>query len=200
MNGGDGSGDNVDGLTITWSARPAAIPGDAGSDITVTSMLFRISNLRVIGDAGPGDTRTSADGLQVAWSQGTTPASIVFGDAPPGLYSHVILLADGNLTDYSYELAGTARVNGNVMPYKIHDRSPIGVSLETSTMLDPGHGTSLGIVVNIDQALQSLDFTELSNNNGTLVLDTFDDPMTDFRKKMVSSVFATDHPSVDSTH
>jgi hypothetical protein len=109
------------------------------------------------------------------------------------LYSRVVVVVDGNLVDYSYELAGTTKLMGTVMPYQIHDRSPVALSLETSTMLDPDHSTSLGITVNIDQALQSLDFSKLDNESGTLVLDTFDDAMGDFRDKMTSSVFVADH-------
>jgi hypothetical protein len=193
--GSDGSDTSDNGLTITWAARPATIPGDAGSDITVSSMLFRVSNLRVIGDAGPGDTRTSADSLSVAWAQGVAPNAIPFDDAPTGLYSRVVMLADGGLTDYSYEIAGTAKVNGNAKPFRIHDLSPLGISIDTDTMLDPGRGVSLGIIVRIDQALQSISFGDLRDNNGTLVLETFDSAMNDFRKKMMSSVFETDHPS-----
>ena len=50
------------------------------------------------------------------------------------------------------------------------------------------------IDVHLEQALQSLDWSHLDNNNGTLTLDTFDDAMNDFRGKMINSVFSTDHP------
>jgi hypothetical protein len=190
---GDGSSSAGQGLQVTWSTG-TPIPGNATSDVTVSKLLFRIANLRVIGDAGPGDNRTSADSFQVEWAQGMAPAALTFANAPTGLYSHLVFLADGNLVDYSYEIEGTAKVDGNVTNFKIHDRSPVPVSLDTSTMLEPNQVSSLGIDVRVDHALSSLDWSKLNNQGGTLVLDTFDDAMSDFRGKMVNSVFSTDHP------
>src|SRR4051812_28165127 len=106
---GDGSNEPRVGLALTWSTQPASIPGEVDSNISVASMLFRVANLRVIGDAGPGDTRTSVDQLQLSWGQSGPPEPIRFGDAPSGLYSHVLMLVEGNITDYSYEITGTAK-------------------------------------------------------------------------------------------
>lgn len=194
--GGDGS-NLTQGLEVRWSA---PIPGPSTSDITVSSLLFRIANLRVIGDAGPGDDRTSADSVQVQWSVDGGPQPLVFADAPTGLYSHVAFLADGNLVDYSYEIKGTVRVDGNTTAFAIHDRSPLPVSIDTSATLEPNEVTSISIVVRLEQALGSVDWSHLDNNNGTLTLDTFDSGMNDFRGKMINDVFSTDHPDgrVDS--
>jgi hypothetical protein len=192
---GDGSNASNHGLSITWTTSPSSIPGDTdGDNGSIATMTFRVFNLRVIGDAGPGDNRTSVDSIELDWATGAKPSPVSFVDAPSGLYSRVILLADGNLIDYSYELAGTTKLDGNTMPYQIHDRTPLAISLDTSVTLDPNQTASLGITIRIDQALQSLDFHKLSNQSGTLVLDTFDDAMSDFRDKMMNSVFEADHP------
>lgn len=192
--GGSASGDGsnlAQGLEVKWSA---PIPGQATSDVAVSSLLFRIASLRVIGDAGPGDNRTTADSIEVQWSVDGGPQPITFADAPTGLYSHVAFLADGNLVDYSYEIRGTAKVDGNLTPFAIHDRSPLPVSIDTSATLEPNQVTAISIVARLDQALQSVDWTHLNNNNGTLTLDTFDSGMNDFRGKMINDVFSTDHP------
>ena len=173
------------------------IPGTISGDLTVTSMLFRMTSLRVIGDAGPGDNRTSQDNFQIAWSEGMKPATIVFADAPSGLYSKVALLADGNLIDYSYEIYGTVKVADVVHPYKIHDRSPLGVAIDANVTLDPGKGATLGIRIELQPAFSGLDFTKLTNDNGTLELDTFDDQMGDFRSKMMSSGFVATHDQTE---
>ena len=198
---GDGSSSTERGLSVNWSTEPTTIPGEAGGGITVTSMTYRLANLRVIGDAGPGDTRTSIDSIVLDWATGMKPAPVSFADAPTGLYSRVIILADGNLVNYSYELAGMAKVDGNTMPFQIHDRSPLAIALNADAMLEPNQDVSLDITIRIDQALQSLDFHKLSNNGGTLVLDTFDDAMSDFREKMMNGVFdETDHGGGDGPH
>jgi hypothetical protein len=194
---GDGSGASDHGLSITWATSPSSIPGDTGGDDgSIATMKFRVANLRVIGDASAGDGRTSVDSIELDWASGAKPNAVSFADAPAGLYSRVIMvIADSsNLLNYSYELSGTTKLDGNVMPYQIHDRTPLPISMETSVTLEPNQAASLGVTIRIDQALQSLDFHKLSNNNGTLVLDTFDDAMGDFREKMTSSVFQADHP------
>jgi len=198
MQTGDGSNLH-EGLEVRWSAQ---LPGSVSSDITVSSLLFRIASLRVIGDAGPGDNRTSADSLDVQWSVDGGPQPITFADAPTGLYSHVAFLADGNLVDYSYEIKGTTKVNGDITPFSIHDRSPLPVSIDTSATLEPNQVTSIALVVRLDQALQSVDWGHLNNSGGTLTLDTFDSGMNDFRGKMINDVFTTDHPDgrVDMSH
>jgi hypothetical protein len=198
---GDGSSSTDRGLSIKWATSPNTIPGETGGDgLSIASMTFRLANLRVIGDAGPGDNRTSVDSIELDWAAGAKPNPVSFADAPTGLYSRVILVVDNNLIDYSYELAGTTKLDGNIMPYQIHDRSPLAISLDTSAMLEPNQTASLGITIRIDQALQSLDFSKLSNQSGTLVLDTFDDAMGDFRNKMMNSVFQADHPQDIAPH
>lgn len=194
MTDGKGSNDPHVGLALSWSSEPSNIPGEVDGNVTISSMLFRVANLRVVGDAGPGDTRTSVDQIELSWGAGPAPGDVEFNDAPTGLYSHVVMLVEGNIPAYSYEIKGTARVNGNPKPFYIHDLSPVGISMDTNTMLEPGQQTSLGIEVRIDQALQSLNFGALDDQMGTLVLDTFDDQMDDFRSKLADQVFRTDHP------
>ncbi|HEY0250015.1 MAG TPA: hypothetical protein VGC41_00725 [Kofleriaceae bacterium] len=180
------------GLAIDWVTRPAQIPGEVDGNISVNAMTFRLANVRVIGDAGPGDTRTSKDMVDLAWKTGVAPEPVTFEDAPIGLYSRVILLASGTV-EYAYEISGTAKVNGNTKPFTIHDLSPLAVTMNTSAMLDPNSTTTLAVTIRIDQALQSLDFSKLTDNSGTLTLDTFDDEMSDFREKLMNDCFEADH-------
>ena len=186
---GDGSNTAGPGLSVRWATEPGVIPGEVGGDITVSNLLFRVANLRVIGDAGPGDTRTSVDSIQLGWSAATVPATVSFGDAPTGVYSRVILLADGNLVAYSYEIAGIVKLDNVPTAFKIHDRSSLAISLDTSTTLDPGKSAGITVKARIDQALQSLDFRQLAHVDGALVLDTNDSAMSNFRNKMMTDVF-----------
>ncbi|MFT3696530.1 MAG: hypothetical protein QM831_25545 [Kofleriaceae bacterium] len=195
--GSDGSvGGGIDrGLTIAWKSKPSPIPGDVNGDISLTSMVFRLSNLRVIGDAG-FDDRTSINTVELDWKQGQKPDEISFKDAPIGLYSRVILLAGGTV-EYAYEIAGTVKMNGDPKPFVIHDLTPLGATMETSVMLDVNSEATLDITVDIDQALTSLNYATLNDVNGTLTLDTFDDQMSDFRDKLMNNVFGADESSTD---
>jgi hypothetical protein len=186
---GDGSNTASPGLSVRWATEPVVIPGQVGGDITVSSLLFRVANLRMIGDAGPGDTRTSVDSIQLGWSAEMVPATVRFGDAPTGLYSRIILLADGNQVSYSYEIGGIVKLDNVSTTFTIHDRSSLAISLETSTTLDPGKSAAITVKARIDQALQSLDFRQLAHVDGGLVLDTNDSAMSNFRNKMMTDVF-----------
>ena len=185
------------GLSVAWSTSPQTIPGTIMGDITVTGMLFRLMDLRVIGDAGPGDPRTTMDNFELTWADGMPPPpNVVFADAPSGLYSKVSLIADGELIDYSYEIDGTVKLQGVTQPFKIHDRSPIAVELDTNTTLDPGKSATVGIEIHLDDAISSIDFTMLDTENGVLDLDTLDDQMSSFRTKMIAGF--VEHGSGDN--
>jgi hypothetical protein len=187
----DGGGPTPDaggeGLKLTWATEPI-IPGSAGSNVTVSSMVIRVDSLRVIGDAGPGDPRTSKNTFQLSWAQGQMPAAIAFADAPTGLYSKLTLQANAFLVDYSYEVYGTVRIGDVTHDYKIHDRDPITATVALSTMLDPGNSATMSVRVNVADALSVINWSTLDNSDGgVLELDTFDAQMPTFRAKFTDS-------------
>ena len=99
------------------------------------------------------------------------------------------MIADrhGDLINDSYEIDGTVKIGNATQPFKIHDRSPIAIELDTSTTLDPGQSATVGIEVELDQSVPSIDFTMLDTDNGALDLDTLDSQMADFRTKLINS-------------
>jgi hypothetical protein len=173
------------GLHVTWSTSPT-IPGTTGN-YTVSSMIFRVDSLSVIGDAGPGDPRTSKNLFELQWGDaGLHPDTIDFPDAPTGVYSQVTLLADGHLIDYSYEIYGSVQLSGVETPYKIHDRSTLTANITISTMLEPGGQAIVPLRVRVADALSVIDFTMLDTDAGVLELDTFDAQMGTFRDKLTA--------------
>lgn len=184
--GGTDAPPGAAGLHVSWASSPA-IPGPTGNNVTVETALFRIDSLRVIGDAGPGDPRTSQSTFEVSWAQGEAPQTLDFAEAPTGLYSKVTVQADGHLVDYSYEITGTVRFNDTDHEYVIHDLNSLTANIDISTMLDPGGGATVPILVRLDDALGVIDFTTLDSDDGKLQLDTFDAQMPAFRDKLVTS-------------
>jgi hypothetical protein len=181
------------GLAIAWSSEPATIPGAVRDDLTVSSVVFRMANVRVIGDAGPGDPRTTAENFAVEWKQGTTPDLLAFMDAPSGLYSRVNVLADGQVTNYSYEIYGTVRVSGNVQNYRVRDSSPLNVSVETQTNLEPGMSATTAIRIDLDEPLINVRFDDLSTaSDGTLELTNGDDQLDGFRQRLTAGFVDAD--------
>jgi hypothetical protein len=158
-------------------------------DITIDSVLFRIDDFRVIGDAGSDDPRTSRDSFEVTWSDSDQPAPIVFADAPTGLYSKVTIQADGHILDNSYEISGTVRIADITHEFEIHDRNQMTANIDINTMLEPGGGANVPLRLRFDDALGVIDFTTLREDDGKLQLDTLDAQMATFRTKLAMSFY-----------
>jgi hypothetical protein len=185
----DGGGSNAGGISIPWTTSPT-IPGEIGSDVSITSMVFRIDSLRVVGDTG---TSSSLGDLQLSWDTGATPEPTVFSDAPSGIYSKVVLHADGDQLDYSWEIAGSVAMADGTHAFTIHDLMPLSVNIDTTATLAPGGTATLGVTFHMDQPFDGLDFTSLDiEDDGTLVLDTDDSQMADFRTKLQAAIVSSD--------
>lgn len=177
------------GLVVPWATTPA-IPGASGA-FTVTSAQFRVANVRLIGDAGTGDPRTSLDNFLLTWDASHQPAPASFVAAPSGLYSKVTLTVDGHLEEDSYDIAGTVMVGGVSHPFKVHDRDWVDVALQISTTLEPGTQMHVPIDIHLDRALGAVDWSTVYDHDGALDLATYDFQMPAFRDKLAAA-FAVD--------
>jgi hypothetical protein len=184
----DGPNGGASGLHVTWASTPT-IPGMASSNVTINSVLFRVDDLRVIGDAGSGDPRTSQESFELKWGASARPDEIVFGDAPTGVYSKVTLQADGHLIDNSYEITGSVRINDVMKDFEIHDRDALTANVDISVMLEPGGRANVPLRLRFDEALGVIDFTTLRVDDGKLELDTLDLQMPVFRTKLAASFY-----------
>lgn len=171
------------GLSVPIAIQPMT-PGPVKDGVTVEEVTFKLSSLRVTGDAAQVATPAEVD---LTWKDGQEPAPVVFADAPTGLYSKETLRIDGQLIDNSYWINGHATVNGNVYPFKIYDRDYLEIYLYGNAMLAPGGSAQVSLLFELDHALEAIDWTKVDLDNGTLVLDTFDSYMPTFRAKVIES-------------
>jgi hypothetical protein len=178
------------GITVDWATTPATWPGTIKDGITLERARFALDSLRVIGDAGPGDPRTTARTLDVRWDSTTMPDQIAFPDPPTGLYSQLAIQLDGHLIENSYRFEGVAHVNGVDYEFRVEDSNALPVTLSISKTVAPGENTM--IVVNVDfvHALESIDFASLPIDDGRLELETTSPGITEFRQKLVESFTA----------
>lgn len=184
----DGIG-NEQGLVVPFTSK-SPIPGDAKSNIHVSRALFRLAYLRVIGDAGPGDTRTSRNHFNLEWNDGTSPSPVAFADAPAGLYSKVSIRADGETISASYEFDGSVKLKGDDVAFRIHDLEPLEIAMDTDVALDPGKTASVQVRLELESVFDELDFEELPVDQGVRVLATTDPQMPQFRNQLKSSFVA----------
>ena len=179
------------GLTIKWSSRPEMWPAQVETGLTLTSARFACDNLRVIGDAGPGDMRTTAQDFLVYWDGSNAPESIKFEDAPPGLYSQIALLFDGHVITHSYQFKGTVVVNGNTEDFVIEDDNPLGVTVSLEKLVSPGATSTISIDIDFQHALDVVKWDQLPKSDGKLELETFNPDLAEFRKKLIEAFTTT---------
>jgi hypothetical protein len=178
---------NGSGLVLEWGSEPKTWPADLGDGVVLERATFAFDSLRVVGDAGPGDPRTTKSGFTVRWDQATQPAPIAFTEAPTGLYSQISLLIDGQLSGESFDLRGRVFLDGSDWEFRIDDDSPLPVTLAIDQTLTPPQVATVKLRVNFKHALDAIDFRSLERDSGRLELGSDDPQMVLFRAKLVES-------------
>jgi hypothetical protein len=188
----DGGDDQQDaagtGLTVTFSVQPQ-VPGSPKNGVQIDEAVFKMLSLRVTGDAA---SVSSPSEIDLAWRAEVAPDPVVFASAPTGLYSKVSLRIDGQLLDNSYWINGTAVLNGTTYPFHIYDRNYLDVALYKDEILAPGGSVTIGVLVELDHAINDIDWSMVDLDNGTLTLDTFDGYMPTFRANLIQSFVIKD--------
>jgi len=176
---------SMEGLNVLFASNPPTWPGvvDESRQLSVSSALLRPAFLRVVGDAGVGDTRTTVIAFDFGWDAKTTPMTLHFPDAPSGIYSNLLVEIDGLFIDYAYEIRGTVDVAGTMHDFYIHDRDRFDVSIDSLHIeLDDRGSADVTLSVDFTAAVRAVDFTKLTGD--PLVLDTGDDQMGQVRDNL----------------
>ncbi|MBV8756237.1 MAG: hypothetical protein JO257_03110 [Deltaproteobacteria bacterium] len=184
---GGGSGGGT-GLHVAFTSDPTPIPATLDNGFTLDSVLFRFDNLKVIGDAGPGDPRTTATRFTTKWDSQSTPTEIDFGDAPTGVYSKVSFQIDGHLIDDSYELQGHVTVAGTSYPFEVEDRSSLSLSLDCNRMLAAGGMNTIKLKLAFKDALETINWSNARNHDGTLTVDDTDPQILMVHSKLTNAI------------
>jgi hypothetical protein len=179
-------------LKLAWSSQPDSIPGTATDKITITSASFSLDNLRIVGDAGPGDPRTSLDQLTLGWSGESAPTTQTFPDAPAGLYSRVVFELGANVNTLlpessSYEITGTVKIdNAPPVPYRIRDIFDLHVEidLDSGVPLTGTEDATVQLRADLEKIVSSVDYSLLPVTNGERLLDSFDLQILIVREKV----------------
>jgi hypothetical protein len=176
------------GIFVGWHADPA-LPGTLDDHLTVTDATFHIAAFEVIGDAGPGDSRTTRLKYSVAWDPSGTPTQETFPDAPVGLYSKITVdMAGSNFGDFSYQIQGTYRDSGIVKPFWLIDYARLGATIDCQQALAAGSSVTIPISFLVADALSGLDFRRLTSINGVLMfVGPLDPQLVAFHDRMAAS-------------
>jgi len=183
---GDDAAVGPSGLRVEWSSSPAMWPSDTNG-VRLEKARFALDSLRVIGDAGPGDPRTSTTEIDLRWEKDIAPGEIMFDDAPTGLYSQVALALDGHTTTKSFRIEGKVDVGSNNYDFRIEADAPLAFNVGIDTMVSPGDFATISLRVNFTNALDSVDWANVDISDGNLELQDGDAQMSLFRLKLVES-------------
>jgi hypothetical protein len=147
----------------------------------VTTATFLLRSLEVVGDSG--SAATTRHDLRLGWTGESQPTAVVFGDAPPGLYSKVTLDIDGTPPSASYEIRGTALINGNPEPFRIVDDQRIQADVQVDVTLAPAGMASISVELDLRNALD-LDYDSFDVDNGVYTLGPGDPGISEFREDL----------------
>jgi hypothetical protein len=164
------AGPSGNGLSLAFSTTPA-VPGPLLLGATLDSVDFYVKDLRITGDAAPGDDRTHAAMVALSWGQELAPPPASFPTAPPGHYSKIAFKLE-NDTGPAFKIRGTAYFNGTPHPYLIQDENSVSVSVPMNVTLDVGGSASDTLRVNLYGVLVLVDWTQAElDSNGNITLD-----------------------------
>jgi hypothetical protein len=179
------------GFVIAWSAKPPVWPAQLDHDITLERAELAVDSLRILGDAAPGDPRTTSGEFTLRWDGEGEPAELELADAPGGLYSQLSLLVDGHVAGPSIEVRGHAIVDNVDREFTIADDSPFSVTLDLDTTLTPPETVHIALGLDFARAVEALDFTEFEEVGNRLQLSTVNPEMAVFRAKLAESIQAS---------
>lgn len=186
--GDDASGDGgvvTTGLVLTWAVVPA-VPGPVRADVTVQELHIAYSSVRSLGDAAPGDARTSRGRTDLEWEDGQRPPPIEFDEAPPGIYSALELGVGGG--DEGFSVHGEVDLAGTWTPFEIEDEAANPVALALAVDLRPGMVATVPLEIDLASVLAAVPFADLPRAGGHLELRRDDPRMRPVRAALVAAV------------
>lgn len=183
--GEDGGGSNPDaavgsaGLVLELRGVPA-LNAELGGDFSPVLKEVRIvlENVRAVGDAAPGDERTSRDELQLEWKgegdddggeePDNEPVIVTFDQAPPGLYSNVFAEVK------SFRLRGEVEpVAETERDFEITDEpsTELAISIPLGgVVLEAGESRRVVIDVSCGAAVLDVPWDQVVEQDGKLVV------------------------------
>jgi hypothetical protein len=162
---GDGAPHSL-GMFVRWRASPT-LPGSLNDKIVVSEATFQLDHFQIIADAG-SVTRSK---YLLAWDDRAAPPQEAFPDAPPGVYSKITLnMMGGSFGDYAYRIRGTWRDNGVSKPFEIRDPVQLSTSFNCNQILLAAGSATIGIDVDLRDAVGQIDFKNVDVEDGVLEL------------------------------
>lgn len=179
------------GMSLSWTARPA-LPGPISDKVTVTEAAFEVEHLQLVSDAG-ADDRTTRYRYQLVWNTSKTPGDESFPDAPVANYQRISLdLRPDIIPPFSYQIQGVWRDEENEMKsFRIMDTMTVDIPIDCSVILPAGGSVSVAVRLDLRDALNSIDFRNVPETGGMLLVSGGPQLMM-FRSKLMRAFSSDD--------
>lgn len=151
------------GLVVELVAK-GGVPQTTDDGVAIERVLVGAKLMRVLGDAAPGDVRTTRTGIDFEWkvtSTGpTVPIAHLFELAPPGMYSTLELrVGDDDETEAAFIMGGRVSRNGNVVPFEIKTLSAdLPITVPITLTLPPRMQQTLTIQLDTPSLVEDVDW------------------------------------------
>ena len=182
---------SIAGLTIELVAK-GGVPQMPDVDVEITKVTMGARAIRAIGDAAPGDMRTTRSSYEFEWRDNLMPIPLTFSAAPPGLYSTVELdVADSDASTTALTILGRTRRAGDLVPFEIVNFTanvPITVAVET--VLPPREIAVVSIEVDVAALIAAIDWSAIPLTGDGRLYMTDGDPQMDSVIAAVATAFA----------
>lgn len=145
------------GVALQWRAS-TPVPGPASAVLELGEVHLTASSLRLVGDAAPGDPRTTRGDFTLEWGDAPPPPS-VFEVAPAGRYGLIEIGVGGD--HEAYELHGRVEVGGVWSRFEIHDEVALGIAVPADFAVGPGPQTVQVIEIDLAAVAAAVDFARV---------------------------------------
>ena len=184
--GEDGGGSDPDappgsaGLVLEFRGVPALSARLGGDfDPELEEVRIDLEDVRAVGDAAPGDERTSREQLRLEWwgagdddggdDPNNQPVVVTFDQAPPGLYSNVFAELK------SYRMQGEVEIEESERDFEIEDSPALAISIALGGVtLEAGETRRVAIDVSCAVAVRDVPWDQVQEEEGNLVVGSGD--------------------------
>jgi hypothetical protein len=192
QDGGADAGPAQSGLVCQWENLPT-LPGSLGQNLYLDEVQMPLRDVRAIGDAAPGDSRTYVASLDLLWKHGEAPPSLSFPMAPPGLYSRFEFRVQSGAGE-GYVLTGEIVLPGHDhrIKFAIHDSQLLSVSIPLIGLsLEPGQVKTIAVKVDIAAVLHAIDWSQVEIEDDRIEIGEDSDQISIIRATLATSISAT---------
>ena len=183
----------MSGLVFRFTAPDVGVHAD---ELTIDRFRGNLRDIRALGDAAPGDARTSQDALAFDFdgTEGKTASVVEFHEAPPGRYSSFEFVVDAPVDgDDAWRLEGDVLVESQTHAFNIEDDEPAAISLELAdVVLGAGETATITIEIDLFGICDAIDWESIERDGNTYDIDDDSEAIIGIRTSFATSFSIAD--------